>query len=466
MKDVLRGFAAVVVLLVWAERGVGQVPFTARAGLEVAQRAAGVSIPPSALGTVGDGSGLRKGGKAMSWVYGFRPEAGRVIWVVVTQETPGQFTARLIPTVDIVDLLAHADADPLPSDFFDSDSAMAIVRRDSVYQEWMSSESIGEEKLLAGWLPLYCGRRGCVRLVHMPAWVYNVINRERTWELYCWRSVFGGDTECMMMPIEQNSCFFSAREGLGFAQYVARTTSQPCLVMAAVADTNGLGREWIYVFPSGDTVRAAAVIGNSVPGSFQGMEVSVESTIRGEIPVYVRAAPFAAGWINSTTALERMRQTAEYRQWRASLTSDKVSIQMYGGRSRPTPGSSVPPGTAVWIWVGRGWGPNLTIACVCNLEDTAPFVQCSYVSSVSSPAQPGVMLAPNPASDVAVVQLGEECPIESIVVHDVQGRAHEVPYISSGATAWLEVQGLVAGTYIVTVHSGLRQYRHLLQVVR
>ncbi|MEN3026933.1 MAG: T9SS type A sorting domain-containing protein [Chlorobiota bacterium] len=453
--NVLRGILLVLVALVWAERAAGQVPFTARAGLEAARQAAGVNVPPSALGNAGE---LRGGGNAVSWAYAFRTGGGEVVGVVVNQETPGQFTARLIPVADTNDLPIYVNADPLPAGFIDSDSAMAIFRENSVYQEWMSSESTGEERLFAGRL-----REDLGEPAYTPVWLYSAINEERTQQLVCWCTVDGRNSGCWKVPlVEENLRPFSAHEGLEFAQQFIRTTSQPCFV-AAQADTNGLGVAWGYVFPSGDTVRAV-VVTSSAPGAFQGEEFAVEDTT--DVPVYVRAAPFAAGWINSTAALERMRQTAEYRQWRASLASDSIFAFMYGGRSRPAPGSPIPPGTAVWIWVGTGQGPNPMIACVCNLENTAPFVQCSYVMSVSSPAQPGVMLAPNPASDVVVVRLSQERPIEGIVVHDLRGCAQGVPYISAGATAWLDVQGLAVGTYVVTVRSGSSYYRHLLQVVR
>lgn len=457
--NIMRGFALFLVLLVWAGRAVGQAPFTARAGLEAAQQVARVNTPPTALGNGGE---LRTGGYAMSWVYAFRTETGGVVGVVVNQGMPGQFNAMLIPTADTNNLPIYVNADPLPANFIDSDSAMALFAANSVYQEWVASESPSEESLLAGRL-----RENSVEPAYTPVWLYRAVNQERTLQLVCWCTVDGGSNGCIMTPLTPEGDLrpFSAHEGLEFAQQRVQTTSQPCFVAAQPADTNGLGLAWVYVFPSGDTVRAVMVT-SFAPNAFQGEEVPLEDTVVEEIPLYLRAAPFASGWLNSTAALERMRQTSAYRQWRASLTSDSIFAMMYGGRLRPTPGLTAPPGLAVWIWAGVGQGPNPMIACVCNLENTVPFVECNYILSVSSLAQSGVMLAPNPASDAAVVRLSEEYPIESIVVHDMQGRSHGVPYTASGATAWLEVQDLAVGTYVVTVRSGSRHYRQLLQVVR
>lgn len=438
---------------------IAQVPFTARQGLEAAMQHAGVTEPPTALGAVNE---LREQGKATSWAYAFRKE-GTLIGVSVRQEMAGEFVAFLLSSVDTNNLPIIVNADPLPVDFIDSDSAMAIVAGNSVYQEWTAQygKDPTTERLIAGRL-----REPYPMPIYTPVWIYSVTATDGVNRLMCWCTVDGSAHGCETGMVE-GAYRFSVQEGLEFSQQTAGTTEQPCLVAAEGADTTGRAPAWYYAFPVGDSVVAVFTQGLA-EGIYHAVTVPLMDTTGNDMPLYVRATPFAGGWINSTAALEQMRRTEVFRQWVAVYRYDSTRTILLGGRLREN--IPVPQGTAVWLLGTQAIGnPDVNLYCWCNLEPLGePFTQCVAELVSAPPLQSGlaVVIAPNPASEAAVVRLGDERKIDQVMIFDLHGKMHAIPQLVHGSIAWLDLSSLSTGSYSVVVQAGGMRSRQLLQVIR
>ncbi|MCX7930885.1 MAG: T9SS type A sorting domain-containing protein [Chlorobi bacterium] len=445
---------------------MAQIPFTARQGIGAAKEFVGTTNTPSALGTSIFPPGTAATGRSLMWMYAFMLN-DQVVGVQVIQPTNGSFQASSLSTPDTSTLPIYINAVPLPEDLIDSDSAMAIFTANDVYRQWTGRHSAGQVLLMAGRMrdqgPLPLGT---------PAWVFSATDIGNTSELWCWCKYDGSMSGCQMM--EQGGYPFSAHDGLEFAQGAANTTEQPCLIGTAGAahpDTNGLSPAWVYVFPSGDSVVAVYTQGLA-PGIFHATNVPLDDTSSNDMPFYVRATAFQSGWINSTAAMERMRQTEAYRMLIEEFYLDTTTAMLFGGRARPQLAYvGVSEGTAIWLFTAIGVRDANTaqLVCWCNMENTTtPFANCLRIlnSAVDRATGTILVLAPNPTTDGAIMQTNDGQPIEQVTVYDVHGRVQLVPLLSYGSTAWLDVQYLSSGTYSVVVKAGGRFYRQPLNVVR
>ncbi len=441
-----------------------QVLFTAREGLSAAQQEAAVTIPPSALGT--NNLPLEQEGKSSVWFYAFSTDSG-VVSTMVLQPVAGTYSATRVPVNDTADLPVYVNAEPLPADFMDSDSAMRIFSQNSVYQEWMQTHRPQLPLLIAGRL-----RRPIPFPANTPVWVFHTTDSTGMYILTCWCAVDGTMSSCESRYSE-GTYRYPVHEALEFAQQAAQTQQQPCLVGAENADTNGLATAWFYAFPSGDSV--VAVYTTSIgQGIFQAATVPLDTSDAQGMPFYFRAESFSSGWINSDVALARMRSTDAFRQWNALYQYDTNNTVLLGGRARPeiAPFVGTSPGSAVWLFVASSLdslGNRVELICWCNLEPQTPgFEGCASeaLSVPSSSSDLALVLAPNPAQEGVAIRTGADIPIERISVHSVDGRTLSVPQMVAGAIAWVDTSALPVGTYIVTVRAGGKQQRQLLQVMR
>ncbi len=440
-----------------------QVPFTAREGLSPAQQEVAVTTPPSAVGT--NNLPLELQGKSPLWFYAFSTDSG-VIAAMVLQPVAGTYSATLVPAGDTANLPIYVNAEPLPADFIDSDSAMRIFAQNSVYQEWMQTHRAESPLLIAGRLlqPIPFPQ-------NTPVWVFRTTDSSGTYVLTCWCAVDGTMSSCES-GYSEGTYRYPVHEALPLAQQAAQTQQQPCLVGAENADTNGLATAWIYAFPSGDS--AVAVYTTSVgQGIFQAAPIPLDTTDAQGMPLYFRAESFSSGWINSDVALARMRATDVFRQWTALYQYDTTNTVLLGGRARPevAPIVGTSEGTAVWLFIARAVGnPNeAELVCWCNLEPQSPgFEGCAsaQLSIPSSSSDLAIVLAPNPAQEGVAIRTGADIPIERITVHSVDGRMLNMPLMVAGAIAWVDTSALPVGTYIVTVRAGGKQQRQLLHVMR
>lgn len=442
-----------------------QIPFTALKGLGAAKGFAGATTMPSALGAPLDPN-TAADGKAMMWMYAF-PQNGQITGAQVFQPMENSFQASQLSNTDTTNLPIYVNAEPLPDELIDSDSAMAIISANAVYQNWMAMHQVEQVLLLAGrvneeWaqLPMMLPPAGT------PAWVF-IASERADKQLICWCGADGNGSGCM--SIDPNARF-SAHDGLGSAQGAVSTTEHPCLVSGMGTDTNGLARAWMYVFPAGDSI-VGAYTSIVSQGVYLSSNIPVEDTTS-DLPLYFRANPFQSGWINSTTAMERIRQTEGYRNVVQQFQLD--TIMLVGGRLRPDGAAVVgqPVGTAIWLFyaVARNEnGHTARLGCWCNLEESSqPFATCfSQINSTpEATVNASLVLLPNPASDGVLVRTSDDRPIERVTLYDMHGRAHSVPLLSYGSNAWLDVQMLSTGSYVVVAESGGKLQRQLLHVVR
>lgn len=435
-----------------------QVPFTARQGMDTARQHVRANNLPSVVGVI---RGLDEQGKGEAWGYGFRVN-DTLVGVIVQQPTVGQFIVTTIPSIDTSDLPVYVNADPLPTDFIDSDSVMAIFSQNSIYQHWNEQyvKDPTTVQLIAGYR-----RQQYPMPPFFPVWIYSVTATDRVNRLMCWCTADGTSYGCEAGM--EGGYRFSVQEGLEFSQQTARTTEQPCLTMALGTDTMGRSPAWHYVFPVADSL-VAVVTQGIAEGIYHAMTVPIEDTTGDNIPVYVRATPFALGWINSTTALERMRGTHGFRQWVGSHRYDSTNTFLIAGRLRGN--EPVAQGTGVWLFGTQAIDqPDQRLYCWCNLELVGqPFAECvaELVSVQQVLGSSAVVVTPNPASDAAVIRLSDERTIEQVTVFDLHGKAQVVPLLLGGSIAWLDLSRLSTGSYCVVVQASGTFSRQLLQVIR
>ncbi len=453
---------AIVVVSLGSSVLNAQVLFTAREGLSAAQQEAAVTIPPSALGT--NNLPLEQEGKSSVWFYAFSTDSG-VVSTMVLQPVAGTYSATRVPVNDTADLPVYVNAEPLPADFMDSDSAMRIFSQNSVYQEWMQTHRPQLPLLIAGRL-----RRPIPFPANTPVWVFHTTDSTGMYILTCWCAVDGTMSSCESRYSE-GTYRYPVHEALEFAQQAAQTQQQPCLVGAENADTNGLATAWFYAFPSGDSV--VAVYTTSIgQGIFQAATVPLDTSDAQGMPFYFRAESFSSGWINSDVALARMRSTDAFRQWNALYQYDTNNTVLLGGRVRPEiapiVGTSV--GTAVWLMTTRALdATGVELICWCNLEQQSPgFAGCaSTVLSVTTGSSDlAIAVTPNPAHDGVWIRTGSDALIERVYLQSLDGRACVLPQMISGTTALIDVSSLLSGTYVLTVWAGGKQQRQLVQVLR
>lgn len=438
-----------------------QIPFTARAGLPAAQRHGGNSMP-SAMGT----AMLSENGTSQLWYYAFRAR-DRLIVVQVSQQAPNDYSASELPQPgDTTNLPVYINATPLPDSIIDSDSAMRIFSASTIFQQWHAQHSVGTQVLMAGHL-----RDGSPLPSFTPVWIYRAVDQANTIALNCFCSSDGTSYGCGTEMIQRGTFLFSVRDGLQFARNVAGTNLNPCLVGTFVngADTIGKSEAWGYIFPK-DTGDSLVLVFGLDQGIYHGSLVTYGDTTE-NLGFYIRSAPFADGWLNSTDAMERIRQHQRYRETAQIRQIDR--IMMIGGRVNASLASmlNLPVGTAIWVMSYNHAGPDslIELLCWCNLEPVQqPFVDCNVmITSVKNIDDiTATFLSPNPATDLVTIRTKESPPIEHVAVYDVFGREHNVPYTIAGSSALLAIPHLAQGTYIVEVQTHHRSERLMLQVVR
>jgi len=441
-----------------------QIPFTALDGLPAAQRIGGNSMP-SAMGT----TILSENGTSPLWLYAFRAP-DRLIAVQVLQQAPNDYSAsELTQPIDTTDLPIYINASPLPDSILDSDSALRIFSANPTFQTWHAQHTVGTQVLLAGHV------RDGAQLPfppYTPVWIYRAVDSANTSALNCYCTSDGTAYGCGTEIIQRGTYPFAARDGLEFAKSTAGTTLEPCLVAPQDngVDTNGVATAWVYVFPV-DTGNVAVLVQGLDQGIYSGTTFPIGDTSE-NFGFYIRATPFANGWVNSTEAMERFRQQREFDfiRW-----NNIERVLLFGGRANPNLSSMIntPTGTAIWLMVWESYSRDSLHAdratCWCNLEPTStPFVDCLLITISVPPTAASVplTLAPNPAQDAVSVHTGDDYPIEAVRLYDLYGRVQPIPMLVRGTVGWLDLQTLSSGTYIVEVRSKNRLERRMLQVLR
>lgn len=444
-----------------------QIPFTALDGLPAAQRIGGTSMP-SAMGT----PILSENGTSPLWLYAFRAP-DRLIAVQVLQQAPNDYSAsELTQPIDTTDLPIYINASPLPDSILDSDSALRIFSANPTFQTWHAQHRVGTQVLLAGHV------RDGVQLPfppYTPVWIYRAVDSANTSALNCYCTSDGTAYGCGTEIIQRGTYPFAARDGLEFAKSTAGTTLEPCLIGPedSGVDTNGVATAWVYVFPV-DTGNVAVLV-QGLDQGYNGTTFPLGDTT-GNLGLYFRAAPFANGWVNSTEAMERFRQQPAFDFIRWFIRRNNIErVLLFGGRANPNLSSmiSTPTGTAIWLMVSESYTPDSLYAdrvtCWCNLEPTStPFVDCRLITLSVPPTAESVplTLAPNPAQDAVTVHTADSYPIEAVTLYDMCGRVQPISVLANGTVAWLDLQQLSSGTYIVEVRSAHRSLRKMLQVLR
>ncbi len=451
-----------VAFALFAVTAFAQIPFTALEGLPAAQRLGGSGMP-SAMGT----TVLLDTGKSLLWMYAFRAP-DRLIAVQVLQPAPNDFSASELPIQpgDTADLPIYINAQPLPESFIDSDSALRIFSANATFQQWHSQYRAGTQLLLAGHV-----REGAPLPPFTPVWIYRAVDEANTVALNCFCSSDGTSYGCGTEPIERGTYPFSAHDGLETAKSTAGTTLEPCLIgpVDMGVDTNGLATEWGYVFPV-ENGNVAVLVQGLDQGIYSGTTIPIGDT-SDNFGFYIRATPFANGWVNSTEALERFRQ---HREFEVIRRNGIEHVLLFGGRANPNVSSTInqPTGTAIWLMIGESYTPDslhARVTCWCNLEPSStPFVDCFAITLSVPPTAESVpiTLAPNPAQDAVSVHTADRYPIEAVTLYDMYGRVQPISVLANGTVAWLDLQQLSSGTYIVEVRSANRSLRKMLQVLR
>lgn len=424
---------------------------------------------PSAMGT----TIISEDGTSPLWLYAFRAP-DRLIAVQVLQQAPNDYSAsELTQLIDTTDLPIYINASPLPDSILDSDSALRIFSSNATFQTWHAQHRVGTQVLLAGHL------RDGAQLPYpsyTPVWIYRAVDSANTSALNCYCTSDGTSFGCGTEIIQRGTYHFAARDGLEFAKSTAGTTLEPCLVAPQDngVDTNGVATAWVYVFPV-DTGNVAVLVQGLDQGIYSGTTLPIGDTSE-NIGLYIRATPFANGWVNSTEAMERFRQKPAFDFIRWFIRRNNIErIMLFGGRANPNLSSmiSTPTGTAIWLMVSESYTPDSLYAnrviCWCNLEPTStPFVYCYAIPLSVPPTAESVplTLAPNPAQDAVSVHTGDDYPIEAVRLYDLYGRVQPIPMLVRGTVGWLDLQTLSSGTYIVEVRSKNRLERRMLQVLR
>lgn len=179
--------------------------------------------------------------------------------------------------------------------------------------------------------------------------------------------------------------------------------------------------------------------------------------------------PLPATYLQGTDLISALNGNSTYAQYRASFPDSIPAAVVLA--NTPEEVGTYPAGTPFWIllFAGETAAENMT----CLVHATDGFVECiripvSTVNEITGTSLQ-VTVAPNPASDVALVSIPTEWSGRRVdlVVVDAAGReVSSYSVVASAPQLLLPVQKLVSGSYSIRVQSRNEVLRAPFHVVR
>ncbi len=438
------------------------IPFTAAEGVGTAQATLGVQSTPALVGT----PQVDTAGYSLFWFYTF-PDADSA--AVVARRADSTFWGgRESIGEDTAWLPVHVRGASLPS-WVNSTTAMERIRGVEQFQQWAARYfDSAQTILLAGRL-----RRPLEGFAANEAvWVFigqDTVGAGTT--LLCWCSAEPGSPQAAQCRRLDSG--FTAFEGVPAAQALLRTQEWPSLVINGEEGVHlsGRARTWAYVFPMPDSL-AIVVVQQSLLGfeaTLWGGQVDTVE-FQQEFPFYVRSSLSRIPLLNSDEASDWMNGRPQFQSWLREHGYAPRRAILVGGVPLPslTPWN-IPFDYGWYLTVSSEDGTSGLRCWVCydaGEVDIVLEVDCTIVS-VHEESGNGITVAPNPASDVVLVQAPGVAPLRLQGIYTLLGERVPVPATSLSADMLLlDVRSLPSGVYTLSIELGNRVLRSQLRILR